>query len=136
MKKPIVKKSIAKLIKKVRPFAGPVALGAAGISAVYALDKRKKSKIKKIAKIGSEKEYAFKEGMRATLDLKASGASDKQIRKISKEYIGLDFSGKRKKGYSFKESGFQLVAKDKPRQVARNIKGLPTKNNKYIIYDL
>ena len=29
-----------------------------------------------------------------------------------------------------------LWSKDRPRQVARNIKGLPTQNNKYIIYDL
>mgnify|MGYP003134203642 CR=1 FL=1 len=136
MKKPIVKKNIAKVIKKIRPFAGPIAIGAAGVSAVVALDARKKSKRKKIAKIGAEKEYAFREGMRATLDLKSAGASNKQIRKMSKEYIGLDFSGKRKKGYSDKEAGFQLIAKDRPRQVARNIKGLPTKNNKYIIYDL
>jgi NAD-dependent SIR2 family protein deacetylase len=45
MKKPIVKKSVAKFIGKVRPFAGPALLGGAGISAVYAIkDKKKQNK--------------------------------------------------------------------------------------------
>ena len=43
MKKPIVKKSVAKFIKKARPFAGPVAIGAAGASAVVAMKNRKKT---------------------------------------------------------------------------------------------
>ena len=134
MKKPIVKKSIAKFIKKVRPFSMPALVGAAGVSAVFALDSRKKSKQKKEFKISGGKEYAFREGMRASLDLKSAGHSSKQIRSISKEYLGMDFGGPRRKGYSDKEAGFMMFSKDKPRQLGRSIKG--HKTNKYIIYDL
>ena len=135
MKKPIVKKSIAKFIKKVRPFSMPALVGAAGVSAIFALDSRKKSKQKKEIKISRGQEYAFREGMRASLDLKAAGHSSKEIKNISKNYIGVDF-GTRQKGYEAKKTGFSLWAKDKPRQIGRNIKGGATKGNKYIIYDL
>ena len=133
MKKPIVKKSIAKFIKKVRPFSMHALVGAAGVSAIFALDSRKKAKQKKEIKISRGQEYAFREGMRASLDLKAAGHSSKQIRSISKEYLGMDFGGKRRKGYSDKEAGFMMFSKDKPRQLGRAIKG--HKTNKYILYD-
>ena len=90
---------------------------------------------KKKRHYAAKEEYAFREGMRASLDLKAAGHSSKQIRGISKNYMGVDF-GDRQKGYSAKKKGYMLWSKDRPRQVARNIKGLPTQNNKYIIYDL
>jgi len=93
----------------------------------------KKRSAKKRGKISYGKEYAFKEGMRASLDLKAAGHSSKQIRKISKEYLGMDFGGPRRKGYSDKEAGFMMFSKDKPRQLGRAIKG--HKTNKYILYD-
>ena len=102
---------------------------AIGLGAEYI----KKRSLNKSAKISLGKEYAFKEGMRASLDLKAAGHSSKQIRKISKEYLGMDFGGKRRKGYSDKEAGFMMFSKDKPRQLGRAIKGYKT--NKYIIYD-
>tara|TARA_B100000029_G_scaffold457500_1_gene486264 strand:- start:1887 stop:2066 length:180 start_codon:yes stop_codon:yes gene_type:complete len=44
MKKPIVKKRTAKFLKKVRPFALPAVVGAAGVSAVLAINKRKKKR--------------------------------------------------------------------------------------------
>ena len=103
---------------------------AIGLGAEYI----KKRNIQKRANIGFSKEYAFKEGMRASLDLKAAGHSSKQIRKISREYLGMDFSGKRRKGYSDTEAGFMLFSKDRPRQVGRSIKG--HKTDKYIIYDI
>ena len=103
---------------------------AIGLGAEYI----KKRNIKKRAKISYGKEYAFKEGMRASLDLKAAGQSSKQIRKISKEYLGMDFSGKRRKGYSDIEAGFMMFSKDRPRQLGRSIKG--HKTDKYIIYDI
>ena len=103
---------------------------AIGLGAGYI----KKRSAKKRGKISYGKEYAFKEGMRASLDLKAAGHSSKQIRKISKEYLGMDFGGPRRKGYSDKEAGFMLFAKNQPRQVGRSIKG--HKGSKYIIYDL
>ena len=90
---------------------------------------------KKKRHYAAKEEYAFREGMRASLDLRAAGHSSKQIRGISKNYMGVDF-GDRQKGYSAKKKGYMLWSKDRPRQVARNIKGLPTQNNKYIIYDL
>ena len=102
---------------------------AIGIGAEYI----KKRNIKKKVKISSGKEYAFREGMRASLDLKAAGHSSKQIRNISKEYLGMDFGGKPRKGYSDKEAGFMMFSKDKPRQLGRAIKG--HKTNKYILYD-
>jgi len=45
MKKPIVKKKKAKLIKKVKPFVIPALLGTAGIAAVLSVNKRKNKKI-------------------------------------------------------------------------------------------
>ena len=113
---------------KAAAFLGGAA--AIGLGAEYI----KKRNIQKRANIGVSKEYAFKEGMRASLDLKAAGHSSKQIRKISKEYLGMDFSGKRRKGYSDKEAGFMMFSKTKPRQLGRSIKG--HKTNKYIIYDI
>ena len=89
---------------------------------------------KKKRHYAANKEYAFREGMRASLDLKAAGHSSKQIRSISKEYLGMDFSGKRRKGYSDKEAGFMMFSKTKPRQLGRSIKG--HKTNKYILYDI
>ena len=44
MKKPIVKKKTAKFIKKVRPFALPALVGAAGVAAVLSVIKRKNKK--------------------------------------------------------------------------------------------
>ena len=113
---------------KAAAFLGGAA--AIGLGAEYI----KKRNIKKRVKISSGKEYAFKEGMRASLDLKSAGHSNKQIKSISKEYIGMDFGGKRRKGYSDKEAGFMMFSKDKPRQLGRSIKG--HKTNKYILYDL
>ena len=112
---------------KAAAFLGGAA--AIGLGAEYI----KKRNINKKVKISLGKEYAFKEGMRASLDLKAAGHSSKQIRKISKEYLGMDFGGKRRKGYSDKEAGFMMFSKDKPRQLGRAIKG--HKTNKYILYD-
>ena len=89
---------------------------------------------KKKRHYAANKEYAFREGMRASLDLKAAGHSSKQIRSISKEYLGMDFGGKRRKGYSDKEAGFMMFSKTKPRQLGRSIKG--HKTNKYILYDI
>ena len=112
---------------KAAAFLGGAA--AIGIGAEYI----KKRNINKNVKISLGKEYAFREGMRASLDLKSAGHSSKQIRNISKNYIGMDFGGKRRKGYSDKEAGFMMFSKDKPRQLGRAIKGHKTK--KYIIYD-
>ena len=89
---------------------------------------------KKKRHYAAKKEYAFREGMRASLDLKAAGHSSKKIRRISKEYIGMDFAGKTRKGYSDKEAGFMMFSKTKPRQLGRSIKG--HKTNKYILYDI
>ena len=114
---------------KAAAFLGGAA--AIGLGAEYI----KKRNINKKVKISLGKEYAFREGMRASLDLKAAGHSSKQIKNISKNYIGVDF-GTRQKGYEAKKTGFSLWAKDKPRQIGRNIKGGATKGNKYIIYDL
>ena len=112
---------------KAAAFLGGAA--AIGIGAEYI----KKRNINKKVKISLGKEYASREGMRASLDLKAAGHSSKQIRKISKEYLGMDFGCKRRKGYSDKEAGFMMFSKDKPRQLGRAIKG--HKTNKYILYD-
>ena len=90
---------------------------------------------KKQRHYAAKEEYAFREGMRATLDLKAQGHSSKQIRNISKNYIGLDF-GTRQKGYEAKKLGYQMISKDKPRQLTRYVKGSPTSGNKYILYDI
>ena len=113
---------------KAAAFLGGAA--AIGIGAEYI----KKRNINKNVKISLGKEYAFREGMRASLDLKSAGHSSKQIRNISKNYIGMDFGGKRRKGYSDKEAGFMMFSKTKPRQLGRSIKG--HKTNKYILYDI
>jgi|TARA_R100001230_G_C5466814_1_gene23158 tRNA 2-selenouridine synthase SelU len=113
---------------KAAAFLGGAA--AIGLGAEYL----KKRNIKKQGKIALGKEYAFREGMRASLDLKAAGHSSKKIRRISKEYIGMDFAGKTRKGYSDKEAGFMMFSKTKPRQLGRSIKG--HKTNKYILYDI
>jgi len=122
-----VKKYFKSPTGKAAAFLGGAA--AIGIGAEYI----KKRNINKNVKISLGKEYAFREGMRASLDLKSAGHSSKQIRNISKNYIGMDFGGKRRKGYSDKEAGFMMFSKDKPRQLGRAIKGHKTK--KYIIYD-
>ena len=86
-----------------------------------------------IASKAFEKKH-YTSATKAIKDLKAAGHSSKQIRKISKEYLGMDFSGKRRKGYSDKEAGFMMFSKTKPRQLGRSIKG--HKTNKYILYDI
>ena len=69
-----------------------------------------------------------------TEDLKGMEATYKIVDHLSKEYLGMDFSGKRRKGYSDKEAGFMMFSKTKPRQLGRSIKG--HKTNKYILYDI
>ena len=89
---------------------------------------------KKKAFYAGKEEYAFREGMRASLDLRSAGHSSSKIRGISKNYMGIDF-GDRKKGYSAKKLGYQMWSKDKPKQLGRTIKNSATPGNKYIIYD-
>ena len=78
-------------------------------------------------------EYAFREGMRATLDLTAAGHSATHVRKISKDYIAYDFGTGRK---SRKKYGYHMSRKEGPhRQLGRYIKTSATPGNKYILYD-
>ena len=95
MKKPIVKKSVAKFIKKARPFAGPVAIGAAGASAVVAMKNRKKTKqnnnISNLTQLGDGRyAYNFKDSKGGTMGVfihgKPSAAKQKALRKHFKDF--------------------------------------------------
>jgi len=46
MKKPIVKAKLRRVIGKIRPYAGPIAIGSAAVLGLQAIHKRKKKKEK------------------------------------------------------------------------------------------
>ena len=78
-------------------------------------------------------EYAFREGMRAALDLTAAGHPATHVRKISKDYMAVDF-GPGTKGR--KKYGYHMWSKEGPvKQLGRYIKTSATPGNKYLLYD-
>jgi len=59
MKKPIVKAKLRRAIGKIRPYAGPLAIGGAAALGLMAIHKRKKKKEKEGKLIVNNKLFKF-----------------------------------------------------------------------------